>query len=211
MDDIEKHLSSLEGLFEQATIDELRSNAQNVTTDELITYIEKLKFAIKFNSNAIELQQKKLKAWHAIKQIKSHTSVLINIHNGTQETFSLAQASWDTRQAAREDLEIAPGEYLSYTLRSEPPKRDSSAKSAFRSTQIKHEFSYQGGEYAFHFSTALKLSPLYEAFSFDTQYVPKRELSTRSAGKRKLICLTDLDEQMDKPPYSYAVTINLRT
>lgn len=210
MDDIESYLASLEGEIEPTTIEQIRTNLPNISTDELKKYLEEVKHAEKYNSNYKLAQQEKIKTWNSIRKTTSQTNVLIYIHNATTEKFTLTHSSWDRSDTPLEDYDLLPADYMAFILPSEPPKRISSAKVSFRSSQITHEFSYKSGDFSFNFSTSLKLHLPYSPFSFETKYSPVRNFSTGSTGKKKLLCLTDLDSHLTTSPYSYAISVNIR-
>ena len=207
MNEVENLISSFNGYLDEKTIKELKETSSRLTGDELTDYLERSKRSLQFSLNIKVAQDGQQKSWNSIRQITSHNSVLINIHNGTSETFSLTHSSWDNSEFSLPTYDIAPTGYATFILRGEPPQLHGSAKQRKSSTLVKHDFTYRGGEYAFNFSTSQFLHLPYNAFSFETKYTPKREHSYRSIGKSNLFCHTNVKHQQDTYPYNYAIEV----
>ena len=168
---------------------------------------EAAKLQAEFQNLVKTVQREEAKTWNTISRDPSQTSVMVYIYNGTAETFNLASCSWDLSGSVRKDYEIAPWQYMSFILRSEPPER--SGGRIFRSTQVKHSFTYKSGELAFNFLTLLKLTKPYEPFSIKPPIVPSREHTVRSIGKSPVTCSSTITRATSEKPYSYGVVINL--
>ncbi|WP_438300920.1 hypothetical protein [Pseudomonas sp. NMS19W] len=210
MDIIKSYLETLEGKVDSEKINEIKSYLSTLSNDEVLQYIEETKHAETYNSNYIKSQKELEKEWRASSKTTSYNSILVNITNATRETFTLTDSSWDIDETSPDERIIPPASYGFFLLRSEPPKRTSNANSQFRSSEVKHSFTYRSGEYAFEFSTLLKLHIPYDPFSFSVKYAPTRQHTIRSIGSKKLICLTDLERQQSEAPYNYAININIR-
>lgn len=168
---------------------------------------EAAKLQTEFQSLIKTVRQEEAKTWNAISRDPSQTSVMIYIYNGTEETFNLASCSWDPSGSPRNNYQIAPWQYMSFILRSEPPER--SGGRIFRSTQVKHSFTYKSGESAFNFLTLLKLTKPYDPFTIKPPIVPSREHIVRSIGKVPVTCSSTITRTTPEKPYSYGVVISL--
>ncbi len=145
--------------------------------------------------------------WKAIKRVKTHTTVLVYIYNGTDETFALESSTWDNSIHPKEAYDIAPWQFESFRLSSETPARRTRRSNL--PTQVKHGFSYKGGGLAFDFSTLLKLVVPYNPWTFEPQVTLSRSHDIRSIGNTPLNCKSSITRSLDGAPYSYNVVIIL--
>ena len=200
-------LSSSTYLISPVAASILGTVLSNITDDEHNKTTTHLELEDEFQTVIKKAQQQEEKTWNTIKH-EGNNSILINIYNGTSETFSLTQCSWDTSGLQGEDLVIHPWQYMQFILRSTPPALSGGAKRR-RSTPVGHAFTYSGEKQAFHFTTSVKLTAPYEPFAFDTKIIPNREHNVRSIGKEPLTVKSHITRHQSARPYSYAIVINL--
>ncbi|MHC8291129.1 hypothetical protein ACYZUD_30850 [Pseudomonas sp. XS1P51] len=177
------------------------------TEEDLVKARERMELQEEFDELTKEARQDEKETWQSISKITSHTTVVVYIYNGTEETFKLNTSSWDNSVHPKEDYDIAPWQYESFKLSSETPARRS--RRSNRPTQVKHGFSYKGGNLAFDFSTLLKIETPYDTWSFEPKSVPGRQHNIRSIGKAPLKCKSSITRSLDGAPYSYNVVIIL--
>lgn len=210
MDDIESFISDISSTEDQNYIDRAREYLSSLNKDELKEFLEKHRHVEKFNANADKAAKEQPTQWNAISKLTSETGILIYIYNTTRENFSLTKASWDSSQLPLKEFDLGAGDYTSFILRDDRLRRISNAKSAFRSSKIKHDFTYTGGEKSFTFSTEAQLYQRYEPLAFGSTTNVSRQYNTRSTGKIEVLCSTELTQRKKESPYSYAIKIVIR-
>ncbi|VVN23444.1 hypothetical protein PS662_04491 [Pseudomonas fluorescens] len=211
MDEIEQFLSDYAYELRYHNIEQARDDLTRLSKEKFDEMKVRFAHQKKFNTNYNNSRPVQAKEWNSINKTKSETAVLIYIYNLTLETFSLTHSSWDTHDVQVKDLDIEPGGCIPFILRGELLKRTSSGSSAFRSSKIKHEFTYRSGDSAFRFSTLSQLFSKYEPFAFSNTMRLSRQYSTHSIGQSELWCETTLDQNQAASPYSFALSIIIRT
>ncbi|MCU0120382.1 hypothetical protein N8H74_19125 [Pseudomonas sp. B2M1-30] len=210
MDDIESFISGISSTEDKSYIDRAREYLSGLNKDELKEFLEKHRHVEKFNANAEKAAKEQPIQWSAVSKMTHETGVLIYIYNTTRENFSLTKASWDSSQLPLKEFDLGAGDYTSFILRDDRLRRISNAKSIFRSSKIKHEFTYKSAERAFTFSTEAQLYLRYEPLAFGNTTTVSRQYNTRSTGKTELLCSTELTQRQNASPYSYAMKIVIR-
>ncbi|WP_408599973.1 hypothetical protein [Pseudomonas sp. PLMAX] len=168
--------------------------------------IDKQKTVEEFDEFIREGKRDEEQAWRSISNVQSPNSVIFYIFNATAKTFSLTTSSWDNGIHPKEKYDLEPWDYLSFILRSEPPRRRAGKIPA---SQVNHHFSYESGKLAFQFSTSLSIRGEHQGFSFSPKDIPHIEHTVRSIGREKLKCTSSITRTMPKKPYSYSVVIKL--
>ncbi|MFK9084364.1 hypothetical protein [Pseudomonas neuropathica] len=162
--------------------------------------IDKQKTVEEFDEFIREGKRDEEQAWRSISNVQSPNSVIFYIFNATAKTFSLTTSSWDNGIHPNEKYDLEPWDYLSFILRSEPPRIGTRK---FREIKVNHDFSYESGKLAFQFTTSLSVS------LFTTGLTPHLKHTVRSIGKEKLKCTSSITRRIPKSPYSYIVVIRV--
>lgn len=206
MDDIEEHLSHFEGKVPPEDIERERAYLSGLSKEKFEEIRAQYAFERTYEPNYQQARKAQPVEWALIRKNTLETSVLIHIYNRTRETFSLTSSTWASKPGS---FDISPGGVISFTLPGELLKRISHANSGYKSSQISHQFTYRSGDYAFSFSTASQLIVKYEPFAFGDTTSVSRNHSIRSIGQNEVVCEYILEQNLSKPPYSYAITIQI--
>ncbi|MNO93071.1 hypothetical protein D3C76_846600 [compost metagenome] len=162
--------------------------------------IDKQKTVEEFDEFIREGKRDEEQAWRSISNLQSPNSVIFYIFNATAKTFSLTTSSWDNGIHPKEKYDLEPWDYLSFILRSEPPRIGGRR---LREIKVNHDFSYESGKLAFQFTTSLSVS------LSTTGLTPHLKHTVRSIGKEKLKCTSSITRRIPKSPYSYIVVIRV--
>ncbi|AXJ03702.1 hypothetical protein CFN16_06010 [Pseudomonas fluorescens] len=206
MDEIEEYLSQFTGKESPEDIERERVYLSGLSKERFEEIRAQNAFERTYESNYAQAMQQQPAQWVNLRNKTSGTYVLFQIFNRTRETFSLTSSSWANDP---DRYEIPPAGYVIFTLPGNLLKRISSANAGYRSSQINHQFTYSSGNYAFNFSTAAKLTLKYEPFAFGDTTSVSRSHSIRSIGQSEIVCEYMMEQNQNKSPYSYAITIQI--